>query len=139
MYVCKYYFLFRGMFGASGALSVSAGITLVFVFGASLPNWRWVCVACGAIPIIVIGLMPFLPETPNWLVMKGKREDAYKVTKNRVTYRTHLRIDRGLYLCFINFCRYISLKFGGISLMLCGLYMREVNFRERFILKCALL
>ena len=32
------------MFGGSGALSVSAGITLVFIFGAILPNWRWVCI-----------------------------------------------------------------------------------------------
>ena len=54
-----------------------------------------------------------------------------------VLYRTQLRIDRGLYLFFISFCWYFYLKFGCISLMLCGVYMREVNFRERFILKSA--
>jgi len=68
----------RGMFGGSGALSVSAGITLVFVFGAILPNWRWVCIGCGIIPVLVFSLMPFLPETPNYLVMTGNREEAYK-------------------------------------------------------------
>ena len=71
-------FKIRGMFGGSGALSVSAGITLVFVFGAILPNWRWVCIGCGVIPVLVISLMPFLPETPNYLVMTGNREEAYK-------------------------------------------------------------
>ena len=71
-------FKIRGMFGGSGALSVSAGITLVFVFGAILPNWRWVCIGCGIIPVLVFSLMPFLPETPNYLVMTGNREEAYK-------------------------------------------------------------
>ena len=68
------------MFGGSGALSVSAGITLVYTLGATLPNWRWVCVTCGAIPIAIFLLMPMLPETPNWLIMKGKRDEAYEVT-----------------------------------------------------------
>ena len=67
------------MFGGSGALSVSGGITLVYIFGATLPNWRWVCVGCGIIPILVIGLMPILPETPNWLVMKGMVEPLKQV------------------------------------------------------------
>ena len=69
------------MFGGSGALSVSAGITLVFIFGAILPNWRWVCIGCGIIPVLVISLMPFLPETPNYLVMTGNREEAYKALR----------------------------------------------------------
>ena len=67
------------MFGGSGALSVSAGITLVYTLGATLPNWRWVCVTCGAIPVAIFLLMPMLPETPNWLIMKGKRDEAYQV------------------------------------------------------------
>jgi hypothetical protein len=67
------------MFGGSGALSVSAGITLVYTLGATLPSWKWVCLACGCIPVAVFCLMPFLPETPNWLVLNGKREEAYQV------------------------------------------------------------
>lgn len=67
------------MFGGSGALSVSAGITFVYSLGATLPNWRWVCGVCGGIPILVFVLMPFLPETPNWLIMKGKRAEAHEV------------------------------------------------------------
>ena len=75
-------FHFRGMFGGSGALSVSAGITLVYSLGATLPNWRWVCAACATIPILIVILMLILPETPNWLIMKGRRDEAYKVIKN---------------------------------------------------------
>ena len=68
----------RGWIGGSGALTVSAGITFVYAIGA-VTNWRVVCAICGSIPVVVAILMPFLPETPNWLVAKNKREDAYKV------------------------------------------------------------
>ena len=70
------------MFGGSGALTVSAGITLVYVLGATLPNWKWVCIACGSIPIAVFALMPLLPETPNYLIMNGEKQRAYEVIKN---------------------------------------------------------
>ena len=70
------------MFGGSGALTVSVGITLVYVLGATLPNWKWVCIACGSIPIAVFALMPLLPETPNYLIMNGEKQRAYEVIKN---------------------------------------------------------
>ena len=66
--------------------------------------------------------------------MSGPNCEAAKIYI--YTYRTHLRIDRGLYLIYDFSSVGISLIFGGFPLMLCGLYMREVNFRERFILKC---
>ena len=59
-----------------------------------------------------------------------------KISKQNFAYRTHLRIDRGLYLIYVYLSVGISLIFGGISLMLSGLYMIEVNVQERFILKC---
>ena len=82
------------MFGGSGALTVSAGITLVYSLGATLPNWKWVCVVCGSIPIIVFVCMPFLPETPNYLIMNGEREQAFQVGKT---------IDGFIYLSHYNF------------------------------------
>ena len=57
---------------------MSAGITLVYVVGA-VTTWRVACIICGAIPILVAITMPFLPETPNWLIANNKKEDAYKV------------------------------------------------------------
>ena len=71
-------FPFRGWIGGSGALTVSAGITFVYVLGA-VTTWRIVCAICGTIPILVAIMMPFLPETPNWLVANGRKGDAYKV------------------------------------------------------------
>ena len=103
------HFSFRGMFGGSGALSVSGGITLVYIFGATLPSWRWVCIFCGAVPVIVIFLMPILPETPNWLILQGKRDEAFKVSQlilekwffvgsTSTSVMTEFKIFRDLYL-----------------------------------------
>ena len=41
-------------------------------------HWRIVCVICGAIPIVVFVCMIFLPETPPWLVLNNKKEEAEK-------------------------------------------------------------
>lgn len=70
----------RGLFGASGALSVSVGITLVYCLGA-LCHWQVVCVICAMFPIATFIAMIFLPETPPWLILNGKKEEAEKVLK----------------------------------------------------------
>ncbi|XP_023335245.1 facilitated trehalose transporter Tret1 isoform X2 [Eurytemora carolleeae] len=67
----------RGMFGASGSVAVSLGITIVYCLGAIL-DWRFVCLVCGLLPIAVLVLMVPLPETPSWLILKGRREEAEK-------------------------------------------------------------
>ena len=68
------------MFGASGALSVSVGITLVYCAGAAL-HWRLVCLLAGLFPLVTFLAMIFLPETPPWLVINDKREEAERVLR----------------------------------------------------------
>ena len=70
----------RGLFGASGALSVSVGITLVYCLGALL-HWRFVCLVGGLFPVVTFIAMMFLPETPSWLVINDKKEEAEKVLR----------------------------------------------------------
>ena len=70
----------RGLFGASGALSVSVGITLVYCLGA-LFNWKIVCVICALFPLVTFIAMIFLPETPPWLVVNGKKDEAERVLR----------------------------------------------------------
>lgn len=79
----------RGSFGAIGALSVSAGITLVYVLGACL-NWRWVCAACGAIPVTAVFAMLALPETPSWLAARGQVHEAKKASATRAILKLPL-------------------------------------------------
>ena len=93
----------KGMFGASGALSVSVGITFTYCLGALLHwyslssvffhHWhqyyhqqskylssfgRLVCAACGLLPILVFLAMLGLPETPPWLVLQVRDDRRLK-------------------------------------------------------------
>ena len=71
---------FRGWFGASGALTVSAGITLVYSLGAAL-HWSTVSIVCGAIPLAIAACMTLLPETPNWLANNCRQEEALEASR----------------------------------------------------------
>ena len=73
------FILSRGIIAGLGPFFVSSGITFVYTLGSILP-WRWVCLVCAALPSAVIIAMPFLPETPNWLVHNGKIAQAEKVS-----------------------------------------------------------
>ena len=68
----------RGWIGGSGALSVSAGITMVYILGSCM-NWRWVCLVCGLHVASIMVAMMFMPETPNWLIAKDRKDEAVKV------------------------------------------------------------
>ena len=46
------------------------------------------------------------------------------------TYHSHVRFTRSLYYFYVFLTASIYLKFGGISLMLSGLYSREICSRE---------
>ena len=49
----------------------------ILLLQALIP-WRVVCLICGGIPILVFVCMFFLPETPPWLVLHNKKEEAEK-------------------------------------------------------------
>eukprot|EP00095_Tigriopus_kingsejongensis_P012514 maker-scaffold455_size166772-snap-gene-0.29 protein:Tk12514 transcript:maker-scaffold455_size166772-snap-gene-0.29-mRNA-1 annotation:"hypothetical protein BRAFLDRAFT_82927" len=70
----------RSQFGASGALSVSAGITLVYILGATW-HWTWVCAICGTMAVLTFLSMLVLPETPNWLSLQGRGSEAQEAFK----------------------------------------------------------
>ena len=71
---------FRGIIAGFGPFFVSSGITFVYILGALLP-WRWVCLVCALLPGATTFAIPFLPETPIWLVHNGKIAQAEKVGK----------------------------------------------------------
>lgn len=78
MYVCEVSPVgIRGRLGSLFQLCSATGVLLISVAGWCVP-WRWIS-AIGALPILpLIFVMPFMPESPVWLLQKGSAEtDPY--------------------------------------------------------------
>ncbi|CAL4068844.1 unnamed protein product, partial [Meganyctiphanes norvegica] len=68
----------RGLMGAFPESAVALGSLLCYVFG-SVVDWRWLSVLSALIPGIPLFIsMVLLPESPQWLIKKGKLEQAEK-------------------------------------------------------------
>ncbi|XP_065371223.1 facilitated trehalose transporter Tret1-2 homolog isoform X2 [Calliphora vicina] len=65
----------RGTLGTLFQLLLSVGILLVYVFGA-IVSWTTLSVLCLMVPLGLFVGMLFLPETPTYLLKKGRRGDA---------------------------------------------------------------
>lgn len=65
----------RGLLIAALSFAVAIGILLVHALGTWL-DWRLTAYISLVIPIVCMGLGIFIPESPNWLLSRGKREDA---------------------------------------------------------------
>lgn len=67
----------RGSLGSYFQLMVTVGILFVYAVGAGV-NVFWLSIICGIIPLIFGVIFFFMPETPLYLVSKGREEDAIK-------------------------------------------------------------
>lgn len=67
----------RGLLSASGSTCIILGIFSQFVMITFL-NWRVITLVSSAIPIFAILLLFFVPESPHWLIMKKRDEEAKK-------------------------------------------------------------
>lgn len=76
----------RGRLVAMYQLSIVAGILIAFISNYFLRNigvdaWRWM-LGVAAFPAFIYSVwMFFVPESPRWLVIKGKVQEAEKVLK----------------------------------------------------------
>lgn len=62
-------------------------------------NWRLMLGSAGFPALIVMAQMPFLPESPRWLMSKGRYEEAYQ---SMLRLRGHeLTAARDLYYIFV--------------------------------------
>lgn len=68
---------YRGFFLAGVSLAVALGILVAHVLGTLL-TWQWTAIVCGLFPIITAGLLSFAPESPTWLISRGRMEEAVK-------------------------------------------------------------
>lgn len=71
----------RGLMGAFPEAAVALGSLLCYGFGA-VTDWRWLAVVSALVPGLPLFLsMVVLPESPQWLVKKGKLTSAEKSIK----------------------------------------------------------
>lgn len=66
---------FRGMLAATGTLFTITGIFVQFVLGTFF-SWRTVALISCVLPLVTITALFFVPESPYWLLTKGRVEDA---------------------------------------------------------------
>lgn len=77
---------FRGRLVTLNVLFVTLGQVIAYIVGWIFvewgnvnTGWRWI-VGLGAVPAVIQGIvMLVMPETPRWLVMVGRRDEARKV------------------------------------------------------------
>lgn len=63
------------MLAATGTTCVITGIFVQFVLGAFL-TWRTVALMCSCLPIFTIVVLCFVPESPYWLLTKGRVDES---------------------------------------------------------------
>lgn len=67
----------RGTLGSFFQLMMVVGILFVYLVGAYASVFA-LSIICGVIPLIFAAIFVFMPETPNYLISKGRKEDAAK-------------------------------------------------------------
>lgn len=65
----------RGTLGSCVQLMVVLGIMGVYLAGLYL-DWRWLAICSSIPPTLLMVCMCFMPETPRYLLSKGKRREA---------------------------------------------------------------
>lgn len=50
-----------------------------FFFYKNPNNWRAIFALQATYPLIVLGMLPFLPESPRWLISKGRDQEARRI------------------------------------------------------------
>ena len=71
----------REVFGSTLAVSINIGITLVYALGALTNSWIAVAwIFTGLVILQCLGLI-FIPKSPQWLICKGRTEEAKQSLK----------------------------------------------------------
>lgn len=80
---------YRGMLVTANVLFITAGQVVAYIigwlfaeYGAPATGWRWM-VGLGAVPSVVQAVVAmFMPETPRWLVMHKRADEAKSVVES---------------------------------------------------------
>lgn len=68
---------YRGSFLGTFAISLGLGIFLSHLWGSIL-SWKMTSLVCGMFPLISMIIIVISPESPSWLISKGRYEEAKK-------------------------------------------------------------
>ncbi|XP_072559214.1 solute carrier family 2, facilitated glucose transporter member 6-like [Paramormyrops kingsleyae] len=67
----------RGILGSCPQITAVIGSLTLYILGFLLP-WRWLAIA-GEVPVIfMLVLLCFMPDSPRYLIAKGRKEEACK-------------------------------------------------------------
>jgi facilitated trehalose transporter len=67
----------RGFLSAIQKISGHVGVLISYLFGAYL-DWRQLAMLVSVAPILLFLSVIHIPETPSFLVLKGRDEEAYR-------------------------------------------------------------
>jgi MFS family permease len=65
----------RGMLGTVNQVAASVGVFIVYVLPFAM-DYKWLAICGGINALLTMILMTFMPETPRWLVSKGRTVEA---------------------------------------------------------------
>lgn len=68
---------YRGFFLAAVSLAIAVGILVAHVIGTFM-TWQWTATICCIFPVLSVGLLMLVPESPTWLISKGQTEEGVK-------------------------------------------------------------
>ena len=71
----------RNLFGTIFAVSLSIGITLVYICGYLMASYEWVSWTFSAVVALLMLLVLILPESPIWLQQSGRYEESLVAAK----------------------------------------------------------
>ncbi|XP_063698880.1 facilitated trehalose transporter Tret1-2 homolog [Culicoides brevitarsis] len=71
---------YRGLFLGTPSMALSIGILVIHIIGTFL-SWRLTALVSCSIPILCVFCMAMVPESPSWLLSKGKFDEAAKAFK----------------------------------------------------------
>lgn len=68
---------YRGFFLAAVSLAIAAGILVAHLIGTYM-TWQNTAIICAIFPIVSATLLYIAPESPTWLISKGRLEEGVK-------------------------------------------------------------
>ncbi|XP_037573182.1 solute carrier family 2, facilitated glucose transporter member 8-like isoform X2 [Dermacentor silvarum] len=67
----------RGVLNTLCTIAVTSGVLMAYVLGKWL-DYQWLATACIVPSVIVVSTMPFVADSPRWLIQRGRSEEALK-------------------------------------------------------------